>query len=87
MYVENEKSLHNYVAQLAVCKSAADVGKVAALMCENEPRLNENRIAKEEFIEKLIPFLTGVEKGKGIDNLRIQINNAWQERKRTLRNK
>ena len=86
VYVEKEESLRNYVAQLGVCKTAADVGKVVAIMCENEPRIYEFQIVKKEFIETLQPFLTGVEKGKGIDNLRIKIDNAWQERKRSLRN-
>ncbi len=85
MFVDKEESLRNYVAQLAVCKTAADVGQVVAMMCENESHLDEVRIAKENFIETLIPFITGVEKGKGIDNLRIQIDKAWQERKRTLK--
>jgi len=85
MFVDKKESLRNYVAQLAVCKTAADVGQVVAMMCENESHLDEVRIAKENFIETLIPFITGVEKGKGIDNLRIQIDKAWQERKRTLK--
>ena len=85
MYCEKEESLRNYVASLRACKSAADVGKVVAVMCENEPMLFEERAAKAEFIETLLPFLTAVEKGKGIDNLRIQIFNACQERKRSLR--
>lgn len=87
LFVEKEESLHNYVASLSACKTAAEVGKVVAVMCENEPHLFESRVAKADFIEKLIPFLTNVEKGKGIDNLRIQIDNALQERKRALRNK
>ena len=87
MFVEKEASLRNYVASLKACKTAAEVGKVVAVMCENEPHLFESRVAKADFIEKLIPFLTNVEKGKGIDNLRIQIDNGLQERKRALRNK
>lgn len=87
LFVEKEESLHNYVASLSACKTAAEVGKVVAVMCENEPHLFESRVAKADFIEKLIPFLTNIEKGKGIDNLRIQIDNALQERKRALRNK
>ena len=87
MYVESEERLRNYVTSLKACKTAAEVGTVVALMNENEPHLFEQRVAKQEFIEKLIPFLTNVEKGKGIDNLRIQIDNAIQERKRALRNK
>lgn len=87
MHVESEESLRNYVASLSACKTAAEVGRVVAVMCENEPQLNETRIAKQEFIQTLLPFLTGVEKGKGIDNLRVQINNAWSERKRSLKNR
>ena len=87
MFVEKEESLRNYVASLKACKTAADVGQVVAIMCENEPHLDEVRIDKEKFIETLIPFITSVGKGKSIDNLRIQIDKAWAERKRVLKNK
>ena len=87
MFVDKEESVRKYVAGLAACKTAADVGKVVAIMCENEPYLNETRISKQKFIETLIPLIPGVEKGIGIDNLRIQIDKAWQERKRDLKNK
>lgn len=87
VYIEEEESLRNYLAHLAACKSAADVGQVVAMMCENEPRLDEVRIKTKAFIETLLPFIKGIEKGCGIDNLRIQIGIAWQERKRALKNK
>ena len=87
VYIEKEESLRNYVAQLAVCKTAADVGEVVALMCENEPNITEERIVKSKFIETLLPLIPGVEKGKGIDNLRAQINKVWPEHKRTLKHK
>ena len=87
LYVEEEDSVRNYVAALRACKTAAEVGKVVAIMCENEPHLFADRVAKQEFIETLLPFLTGVAKGKGIDNLRIQIFNGCQARQRDLRNK
>lgn len=87
VYIDKEESLRNYIAHFAVCKNAADVGKVVALMCENEPLITEERIVKEEFIKTLLPFIKGFEKGRGIDNLRVQINSAWADRKRALRNK
>ena len=87
LYVAEEDSVRNYVAALRACKTAAEVGKVVAIMCENEPHLFADRVAKQEFIETLLPFLTGVAKGKGIDNLRIQIFNGCQARQRDLRNK
>ena len=87
VYIEKEESLRNYVASLAVCKTAADVGKVVVTMFENEPRLTEEQIVKGEFIGKLIPFIPGVEKGRGLDNLRSQINIALAEHKRILKNR
>ena len=87
VYVGQEESLRNYVANLAACRTAADVGQVVALMCENESRLDNERIATKAFIETLLPLIPGVGKGRGVDNLRIQIANAWQERKRALKNK
>lgn len=87
VYREKEESLRNYVAQFAACKTAADVGEVVALMCENEPLLFEERVAKAKFIQTLIPLIPGVEQGRGIDNLRIQIFKALQERNRILKRK
>ena len=80
-----EDSLRKYIAQLKVCKTAADVAEVVALMCENEPNITEERIVKGKFIETLLPFISGVEEGKGIDNLRYQINKVWPEHKRALK--
>lgn len=87
MYVENEEMVRSYVAGLKACRTAAEVGQVVATMCENEPRIDETRIVTKAFIEILVPFMTGVETGKGIDNIRNAINNAWAERKRALRNR
>lgn len=87
LFVEKEESLRNYVASLSACKTAAEVGKVVVIMSENEPRLTEERIVKEDFIEKLLPFITNVQNGRGIANLRVQINNALMEHKRILRGK
>lgn len=87
MYIENEESLRNYVASIKACKTAAEVGQVVATMCENEPRIDEARIVTKAFIETLLPFMTGVESGKGIDNIRSYINSAWAARKRAIRNK
>lgn len=87
VYVEKEESLRNYVASLKACQTAAEVGQLVATMCENEPRIDETRIVTKSFIETLLPFMTGVESGKGIDNIRNYINNAWAERKRAIRHK
>ena len=87
VFIENEESLRNYVAQLKVCKTAADVAEVVALMCENEPNITEERIVKAKFIETLLPLIPGVEQGRGVENLRVQINKVWSEHKRALKRK
>ena len=87
MYVANEDLVRSYVANIKACQTAAEVGQVVATMCENEPRIDETRIVTKAFIEILVPFMTGVESGKGIDNIRTYINNAWAARKRAIRNK
>ena len=87
VYIEKEESLRNYVASLKACTTAAEVGQVVSTMCENKPRIDEARIVTKAFIDLLIPFMTGVDSSKGIDNIRNAINNAWAERKRALRNR
>ena len=86
LYINKVEDLDKYISLLATCKKASDVGEVVALMCENEPNLDSTRIAKESFIRLLLPFIPNVEKGKGIDNLRIQIDKAWTARKKASRN-
>ena len=77
--------LPTYVATLSACTTAQQVGEAVAEMCVNEPKLDGELIAKERFIRLLLPFLVKVEKGKGIDNLRVNINNAWLSRKKLLK--
>lgn len=82
----NKEELDKYISLLSTCTSASEVGEVVATLCENEPKIDSGRIVKESFIRILLPFIPNVEKGKGIDNLRIQIDKAWTARKKALRN-
>ncbi len=85
VFIKDVKTMRNYMALLAECEDATAIGRVVAIMCENEPHLDEKRIVKKEFIKTLLPFVPKVERGLGIDNLRVQINQAWAERKRELK--
>lgn len=85
LYIDKEETLQAYTATLAACTTAQQAGEAVAEMCANEPKLDGELIVKEKFIRLLLPFLTGLEKGKGIDNLRLNINEAWMNRKRQLR--
>ena len=86
IHIKKEEDLDKYISLLSTCKTAAEVGEVVATMCENEPEIDSDRIVKRNFIHLLLPFIPNVEKGRGIDNLRIQINKAWTARKKALRN-
>ena len=77
LYIEKEERLQTYIALLTACTTAQQVGEAVVSMCADEPKLNGDLIAKEKFIRLLLPFLTGLDKGKGIDNLRLNINDAW----------
>lgn len=85
LYLEKEESMQAYIATLAACTTAQQAGEAVAEMCANEPKMDSELIVKEKFIRLLLPFLVRLEKGKGIDNLRVNINNAWLGRKRQLR--
>ena len=85
IYINKVESLRSYISLLIACKTAKEVGEVVATMCQNEEAIDAELIAKKDFIHLLLPFLTNVASGKGIDNLRLYINNAWDARKRAIR--
>ncbi len=83
--INKVKSLRGYISLLTACKKAKEVGEVVATMCQNEEAIDADLIAKKDFIHLLLPFLTNVKTGKGVDNLRLYINNAWDARKKAIR--
>ncbi len=85
IYINKVESLRSYISLLTTCKSAKEVGEVVATMCQNEEAIDEVLIVKADFIKLLLPFLTKVRNGKGIDNLRTYINSAWDARKKAIR--
>ena len=87
LYIDKEENVQSYIATLTACRTVAEVGEAVVRMCVNEPKVDETLIVKKAFIEVLLPFLTGLEKGKGIDNLRVYINKAWADHKKNSRGK
>ena len=85
IYINKVESLRSYVSLLTACKAAKEVGEVVATMCQNEEAIDEVLIVKADFIKLLLPFLTKMTSGKGIDNLRTYINSAWDARKKAIR--
>lgn len=85
IYINKVESLRNYVASLTACQSAKEVGEVVATMCQNEEAIYAELIVKADFIKRLLPFLAKMKSGKGIDNLRVYINDAWVARKKAMK--
>ena len=87
VYVSDREKLRGYIAVLAACTTAGEVGEAVVGMCVDEPRVTQELIVKEVFISALLPFLVKVVRGKGIDNLRHNINEAWTAYKRNRQKK
>lgn len=85
IYINKVESLRNYIANLNACQSAKEVGEVVASMCQNEENIYAELVVKADFIKLLLPFLTNMKSGKGIDNLRVYINDAWTARKKAMK--
>ena len=85
IYINKVESLRNYIANLTACQSAKEVGEVVATMCQNEETIYAELVVKADFIKLLLPFLTNMKSGKGIDNLRVYINDAWTARKKAMK--
>lgn len=84
LYITHKENLPGYIATLAACRTAREVGEAVVRLCADEPSVTPELIAKEKFIRVLLPFLDGVTKGKGIDNLRYHINEAWAAHKKNM---
>ena len=85
LYINNVEELQGYISNLAVCRTAREVGEVVASMRQQVDRIDDALIAKEDFITLLLPFIQHVESGRTISNLRKAIDNAWQARKEAIR--
>ena len=87
VYVSDREKLRGYISVLAACTTAREVGEAVVDMCVDEPRVTQELIVREVFISALLPFLVKVVRGKGIDNLRHSINEAWTAYKRNRQKK
>ena len=76
----NKESLPTYIAQIGACESATELAKVVVSIAQQDSKRTPEEIVKERFIKLLLPFASKLTKGKGIDNLRARINDAWSTR-------
>ena len=74
----NKVYAKEYAEQLRNCATGREVGMVVVKMVK-EAGLFDETAKKEMFIEKLIPFLDNLTKGKTVDNLRKHIRTVLDE--------
>ena len=60
VYVSDREKLRGYIAVLAACTTAREVGEAVVGMYVDEPRVTQELIVKEVFISALLPFLVKV---------------------------
>lgn len=85
LYINKVEELQGYITLLSNCQKAREVGEVVATMRQNVDRIDDQLIAKEDFISLLLPFIPRVESGRTVGNLRKAIDNAWQARKDAIK--
>ena len=71
----NKEYVKAYAERFRHCATASEVGAAVADMVK-EAGLFEETAKKEMFIEKLVPLLDSVTKGKSVDNIRKHIRVA-----------
>ena len=74
----NKVYAKEYADQLRNCADGREVGIIVAKMVK-DAGLFEETAKKEMFIEKIMPFLDHLTKGKSVDNIRKHIRNALDE--------
>ena len=74
----NKVYAKEYAEQLRNCATGREVGMVVVKMVK-EAGLFDETAKKEMFIEKLIPFLDNLTKGKTVANLRKHIRTVLDE--------
>lgn len=85
LYINKVEDLQGYILMLSKCQKAREVGEVVATMRQNVDRIDDQLIAKEDFISLLLPFIPNVESGRTVGNLRKAIDTAWQARKDAIK--
>lgn len=74
----NKVYAKEYADQLRTCADGRAVGVIVAKMVK-DAGLFEETAKKEIFIEKIIPYLDHLTKGKSVDNIRKHIRKALDE--------
>ena len=82
-YINKVEDMPRYLSLLASCESATDLAQVVMTILEAEPKVTEEEVVKQRFIETILPLcpkMAANERGNSIDNIRARINDALAKR-------
>lgn len=74
IHIESKERLNEYLENLCICESAAQLAEVIVTMHRNEGWPDDVEIKKERFIESMKLLALGVIKGNTVSNIRARIN-------------
>lgn len=81
IYIGIEEIRSRYIARLASCLSAKEVGRTVVSMVQEVPGLTIDTVKTEPFITILLSLSTGFTRGTTVANFRKAITDAWCDRK------
>lgn len=80
IYINKVEVLADYIAKLSACTTAKELAQVVmAMVCDEDVKVDQYTMVKQEFIQVLQPLAPQVT--TGINNIRKYINDAWCKRK------
>lgn len=80
-YVPDVKKVHEYIKLISECTTAHELASVVGIMLD-ESFMNKDTVVKGAFIEVLLPFASRLMTGGKVDNVRQQINNMLEKRRK-----
>ena len=81
-YIDKDH-IPEHLNKIRACNNATDLAQVVVSLLDQEPKLTEETIVKESFIQCLLPFAINITTGRSVNNIRARINDALETRHRS----
>ena len=81
-YIDKDH-ISEHLNKIRACDNATDLAQVVVSLLDQEPKLTEETIVKESFIQCLLPFAINITTGRSVNNIRARINDALEARHRS----
>ena len=81
-YIDKDH-IPEHLNKIRACNNATDLAQVVVSLLDQEPKLTEETIVKENFIQCLLPFAINITTGRSVNNIRARINDALIARRKS----